>query len=250
MAKICLVPGGQRCGSTYLFELLDQIDVVRSPILSQSEPKWFLEKNIELKNKEDYLYDIFAKTAEDSELLYIDKSTSYFTDKNVPLYVNKILGQPYILIILRDPVQRAISHYKFSRNNGVETLDFAQALRIAPNTRNYNFEEISTNPFNYLEGGLFYRYLINWKGYFTKVKVIFLEELISDSKIFLDVLNFLEIDNSSNLKYWNSKKQNESNSDWIEIRSDDILYLKKYYSTPNSMLQDLLSRQLPISWLT
>ena len=55
------------------------------------------------------------------ELLLGEKSTSYLEDPPAPARAAGMLGDPHVVVILRDPVERAVSNWRFSTDNGLET---------------------------------------------------------------------------------------------------------------------------------
>ena len=56
----CIIPGGQRCGSTYLFKLISNFENVKNPISLKSEPKWFLKRNSERVDCDAYMREVFG----------------------------------------------------------------------------------------------------------------------------------------------------------------------------------------------
>ena len=57
-----------------------------------------------------------------------EKSPYYLFDPSVPTRVRALVPQVKLIILLRDPVARALSHYHESTRNGWETLSFEDAL--------------------------------------------------------------------------------------------------------------------------
>jgi hypothetical protein len=63
-----------------------------------------------------------------------------------------------IVIMLRDPVRRAYSHYQERVENGVEPLTFAEALEAEPQRLAGQLEAMETNPLFYSEAHDWYSY--------------------------------------------------------------------------------------------
>jgi hypothetical protein len=56
-------------------------------------------------------------------------STSYLWHPEVPARIRKVAPGARIVIALRDPIERAYSHYLMHRREGIQNLPFYQALR-------------------------------------------------------------------------------------------------------------------------
>lgn len=250
MVVNCIIPGGQRCGSTYLFKLISNFENVKNPISLKSEPKWFLEKCSEKSNSMLYNKEVFGIDENDSEVLCLEKSTSYFADSNAADRINKILGQIPIVIIIRDPIARAISHFRFSKSNGFEDLKFSEAIYLNPKNRSYSMDKSSTNPFEYIENGLYSIHLKRWMDVFPNLKVVFLEEIINFQSIFLEICEYIGLDAKKANPYWNSRKVNQSPVLPNDIRENEIQYLQSIFWDHNRELQILLGRKLPSEWST
>lgn len=86
-------------------------------------------------NDEHYSYGLpwyqahFPKTADirASSVTY-ESSPRYLFDPRVPHRIKRTLGNPKMIAILRNPTERALSHYRHEVRAGRETLSFEQAL--------------------------------------------------------------------------------------------------------------------------
>ncbi len=84
-------------------------------------------------------------------------------------------------MILRDPIDRAISNWKFSRQNGLEDLPARMALSKKSEMRPYP-DTVSTSPFHYLRRSRYWTLLRPWIEAMGKEGMTFLlfESLIAD----------------------------------------------------------------------
>ena len=88
------------------------------------------------------------------------------------------LGEPQIVVQLRDPVARAVSNWSFSRDHGVERRPLAEALRAnLDGPVPWDPEASSVSPFAYLERGRYAGDVARWRERFP-VHVQFLEEML------------------------------------------------------------------------
>ncbi len=114
------VLGSQRCGSTLFVRLLDRHSSIRINRPVRPEPKFFLKENYAALGLEYYLSTYFGVQDTDFEGYLLEKSTSYVEHPYVINRIKTFFPSPKLLIILRHPVIRAISNYKFSVENGLE----------------------------------------------------------------------------------------------------------------------------------
>src|SRR5688572_11238783 len=90
------------------------------------EPKHFLDAAAVGRGREAYRARFGDAAA--SVRIFGEKSTSYLERADVPARIATMLPDARILIVLRDPTERAISNYRFSRANGLETASIDEAF--------------------------------------------------------------------------------------------------------------------------
>ena len=99
----------------------------------------------------------------------------------------------HVVAVLRDPVQRAVSNWRFSTKHGFETRPLEQALRADLEAdQPWDRTLTSVSPFAYVRRGRYLDYLDPWLTTFPDTThVLFLEELLADpailSRLFLDL---------------------------------------------------------------
>jgi len=145
------IAGGQRCGTTYLSNILDSHPSVCMAKPARPEPKFFLSETCMKKGLNYYLDTYFRDLNKDiSDLKIGEKSTSYIEYEFVPFRVKCLFPNAKCIIILRNPVDRALSNYFFSLKNGIETrtLEEVFILKMKPPKIN---AKISVSPFKYYE---------------------------------------------------------------------------------------------------
>jgi hypothetical protein len=144
---ICLpdvmIVGAAKSGTTSLYRMLSNHKSIYFPP-SQKEPFYFCfqgkepmgldedSKSRHIWRTEDYL-SLYKDCP--SEALAVDASTAYLYkfDESISqmaeLYGEK-LKEVKVIILLRNPVQRAYSHYTYLVRNGFETLPFEEAIKV------------------------------------------------------------------------------------------------------------------------
>ena len=126
-----LVLSAGRCGSTSLFAILCDHPQVMAP--SFKELHYFdLNSARGLDFYRRYFPMAAHRRVRERELglpvLTGEATTYYLLHPAVPDRVTAALPGVRLVVILRDPVDRAYSHYQLSVRNGVETMSFEDAL--------------------------------------------------------------------------------------------------------------------------
>lgn len=149
-----IIGGAPRSGTTWLYELLDRHPgVVMAKPLSP-EPKFFLRDDEYAKGLAYYSEKWFAGA--DPAKNAGEKSTDYLEHAESAARIAKDLPQVKLIFILREPVSRAYSNYLWSKMNGLETEDFATALRLEEQRERELPEKWKfTRPFSYFSRGLY-----------------------------------------------------------------------------------------------
>ena len=178
-----LVVGAQRCGTTYLSRALDAHPDVTMARPSPPEPKVFCDPALSARGLASYHRSWFAHA--DGEQLLGDKSTSYLEDREAPGRAAEMLGEPEVVVLLRDPVRRAVSHWRFSTANGFETRSLEEALLAdLDGDQQWDRRRSSVSPFAYLRRGRYAEHIESWSAAFpSTTHVLFTEELLADPAV-------------------------------------------------------------------
>jgi len=181
------IVGAQRCGTTSVATALARHpDVVLAQPL-RPEPKWFLQPG-SADTVADYLVKHYPEAGSGARLR-LEKSASYFESDVACAEIARAFPDAEVIVVLRDPVDRALSHFAYSRANGVEDLPLAEALDLAAEVRPWDQQAISVSPFRYLTRGRYIQELHRWDRAFgpDAVHVLVLEDLIAEPGRFADL---------------------------------------------------------------
>lgn len=241
--KTNFIIGAQRSGTTYLYNIFDRHPDIYMAKPFRPEPKFFLDEDEVSKGQKYYLNKYYSLRKEGQVL--VEKSTSYIESIKAGENIKTLFPDARIIVSLRNPVERAISNYFFSRNNGLETrtieevfLDEKPFDRISVKT--------SVSPFAYLERGEYVKYLKKYYNLFSEanIGVFIFEEFINNKEGLNKVSKYLGIDDFNILPEELSKRVNFSEKD--EISTEIRAKLNKYYRSFNEELEILLRRNLNI----
>lgn len=180
MSRHLVIAGAQRCGTTWLAALLDRHPEITMARPSRPEPKVFCSEELTARGRAWYLRTWFGHAGD--ERLLGEKSTSYLEHPEAADRAARMLGDPLVLVQLRDPVERALSHWAFSTESGLEDRPLAEVLTAnLAGPLPWDPARTSVSPYAYLERGRYADHLEPWLRRFgDDLTVVFLEEMLSD----------------------------------------------------------------------
>jgi len=184
--------GAPRCGTTSLYEYLKNTNgVFMSPV---KEPNFFSKSIIPdnyifapIRNEKQYL-KLFSNIKD--EIAIGEASTTYLQDPQAPKLIHEKVPNAKIIISLRDPVERAYSHFLYFQSFGFEKRSFHQAI-------NDNIKGLDkTSGKDYVDAGNYSSQIQRYFNEFgsNQVKIILFNELQTNTrKTVKEILNFLNI---------------------------------------------------------
>ena len=178
-----LIVGAAKAGTTSLYHYLNQHpDIYMSHV---KEPDYFGGRHWKLPlrnifgpNPDLQIYqdweeykDLFqpAKGKVSGEA---SPSTLYFYNEAIP-EIRKRMDDPPIIILLRDPVDRAYSHYSFLKRDGKEDLDFSASLEAEEQRKKDNYHY----GYYYRSLGMYAESVSAFRREFSNVYVALFDEL-------------------------------------------------------------------------
>ncbi len=196
-----LVVGAARAGTTALHYYLRQHPGLFLP--AQKEPCFFCfnGEKLNYKNgkfafavteKDDY-FRLFKNVKPDQQCGEISTPYLYLHDQTIKKIQNYYpkYKLPSIVILLRNPIERAYSQYLWKVRDGREKLSFDLALK-AEDTRkkeNYSFD------YFYAERGLYFDAVQNYLNNFPAIKIVLYEDFRSNiEKKLSELCRFLGVE--------------------------------------------------------
>ena len=189
--------GCPKSGTTTLFKILCQHSQIHTPKFK--EPFFFNNSNYQ--NGIDW----YAKTYYDdikNEKWVLDFTPSYLYSDEALFRINEYSKGKDLkfIVMLRNPVERAYSHYLHTLRDGLEDLDFNDAIQ-AESERLLNYENnlLSQLKYSYIYQSLYHKHLSKYFESFGRNNFFVINydsQLIDKSEFKLmisDLQNFLEI---------------------------------------------------------
>ena len=244
-----IIVGAVRCGTTSLYYNICE----HSSVLPASYDEiGFFDSNYELginwyKSMFPTKFKIKKIESKTGICITGEDTPFYFWDKKSIERIKKDIPKIKLIILLRNPIDRAYSNYHLGVRLGSESLSFEDSIKkeIELLEKNNDFEsdgiEKFLRPRSYIAKGLYYQQIKNWFDVFSKDQILILntENLsVNPHQTLKQIFNFLnlpneKIQNIQNRKVGNYQKMNENTRE----------YLKKLFQPHNEKLFKILGRE-------
>ena len=191
------VVGAQRSGTTYLYELLDAHPEIEMARPVRPEPKFFLHEATRDLGAADYEAACFDPGS--TARVRGEKSTSYIESEAAAERIRAVFPDARIVFLLREPAARAVSNYRFSVANGLETLSMWDAFaREEDRVGRYDARAVSVSPFAYQQRGHYVDYVDVYARIFPReaLHLMLHEDLVRGPDAIAALYAFLGVDSS------------------------------------------------------
>lgn len=245
-----IIIGGRNCGTGTLYDMA--IEHPKILPASKRELNFFnwRSKGEKKKGINWYLAQ-FPKKANRKGFITGEASPDYTMDPHTPQKMFKLVPDVKLIVMLRNPVDRAISHYYHNKaTRSPEHLSFRQAIekeseRLEPEIEKLWADEQYRSTIyrkqSYLLSGIYVDRLKEWMSIFPKNNLLILksEDVFEYPKSTMNqVFNFLGM---PDYEVTNSLKNRELSTKKIEpkLRRE----LVKYFRPHNQRLEELLGKK-------
>lgn len=241
-----IIIGVQKGGTSSLFSYLSQHPDI---VPSKTKEVHFFDKNY---HKGLYWYRSFFPLSFLNRKKITGEATPYYIfHPRVPERVQKDLFKAKLIILLRDPVYRAYSHYQMTREEGLEPLEsFEEAIkeeenRLAGENRKLmsfsSYNSYNHLNFSYLSRGNYFDQIQNWLEYFPKEQLLFIKSecFYSNPKAeLLKIYRFLGVKD-----IFPADISQKNAGSYTPLKEETLKSLKTYYSAKNKKLITLLGKE-------
>jgi hypothetical protein len=197
-----LLVGAQKSGTTSLYHYLKQHPQIFMP--SIKEPKFFSAQFLDLppkgpgdarntytRNYEDYV-KLFSSASSEIAIGEASADNLIYHNNTISL-IKHYLGNIKIVILLRNPTDRAFSSFTYLLRDQRETLSFEQGLAIEEERIKNNWYSI----WYYKRGGFYYEQVKDYLDNFDNVEICLFDDLVSSpNRVLARLFDFLSVDPS------------------------------------------------------
>jgi hypothetical protein len=246
--------GGMRCGTTALYSYL-----LQHPSIAPAAKKEISFFDMHFKKGEFWyrsqfstlLAKQYAKRIQKRDFITGDATPTYIFNPHVPKRIFQKIPQAKLIVLLRNPVNRAYSLYQLQMLYKVETLSFEEAIEKEAERLDSEWDRIledenyvSTLPqyYGYISTGIYVDQLKNWMDVFPKEQFLILttDRFGQDAQeIFSRVTTFLD------MPYWELRTYKRHYTwPYPPMKPATRKRLMAYFKPHNQRLYELLGRDL------
>ena len=170
-----MIIGASKSATTSLYDLLKNHENIFAP--SFKEPHFFNFDDNFSKGLDWYSKTYFSRVRK--EHIILDCTPTYLYSKNTPERIFNSLGNNMkFIVVVRNPVDRAYSHFLHSKRDGLEKLKFSEALenessRLVEAQNNNDF--LSELRFSYIAQGMYFNMLSNYLEFYSMDNFLILD---------------------------------------------------------------------------
>lgn len=233
--KQFFIVGIQRCGTTYAATLMDEHPEICMARPFSPEPKFFILESEFRLGSNHYERSYYR---EKNAKIFGEKTIHYAGREDAARRIREWYPGAKIVIMVRDPVRRALSNYFFSVEGGLETRTleevFGGRCPPPPVTR-----RVHLDPFDYLGRGKYIDTVRLYRSFFDseKIRVVVLEHFAGNARAVEDLYRFLDVDDSFIPKSID-RKINASIHSGEMVSATVLKTLRTHFREPNRLLAE------------
>lgn len=253
-----LIIGAQKCGTTSLYKYLcnhPNVIAAQGFTGSSKEVRYFsryYSKGTDWYRRHfpTYVYKYFKKIIHNIEIQTGESTPSYIHFPQVAKRVYETIPEAKFILLLRNPVNRALSHYNHVLRLEKETLTFEDALKEEENRLKGEKEKLLNDPdyvsleygyHSYLTRGIYVDEIVEWLKYFSREQILIIqsEKLFEQSSnTFKNILEFL------GLPKWEPSEYIQHNAGkYVDMNPETRKWLVEYFRPHNERLFDLIGKR-------
>jgi Sulfotransferase domain len=243
-----LIIGAQKCGTTFLYNLLCQHPYVEPAATKEVH---FFDTNF-TKGVEWYRSRFSPPTQKEGRKVLTGESSPYYIyHPHAARRAAQVVPGTRLIALLRNPVDRAYSDYNHKAREGRESLSFEEAIaaeeeRLRGEKEKMLADEGYASPnyrkFSYLSRGVYVDQLKEWRGYFDEEQLLVLksEDFFENTQAgFERSLAFL------GLPHWETRVSGERNEgEYEQMNPATRQRLEDYFEPHNKRLYEFLGVDL------
>ena len=237
--------GAMRSGTTSLFHCFSQHPAFSSPRYKEARFfDWEYQQGSEWYNLHFPVYHGLGEFTGEF-------TPGYFSHPYVPERVCKYLDenalQPRFILMLRNPVDRAFSHWCMLEAMNMEPEPFDRSVNgefLRLNFKHRPYKDQAYHNYGYVYNGLYERHFKEWLKVFTLDCFLIIKSedfLKNPTQTWKQVCDFLEVDH---VKIKKVVKCNSYSHLQHDKYKDTFDQLKEYFSSHNLKLYELIGRDL------
>jgi hypothetical protein len=258
MMPAFLVIGGQRCGTSSLYRYLGWHPDVLPPLRKETEyfsreyarGRGWYQAHFPLEARQ-----AFRERGAARRVVTFEATPDYLFYPPAPERAAHLLPDAKLLVLLRDPVDRAVSHYRHMVRLGFEHLSFEDALRAERDRMRDDLEAVERDSsyrprdllrFSYVSRGMYAEQLERWMRFFPEDRFLIVgSEGFFDrtGAVYAEILRFLGLREAVPDAFPNASLSSAL-SEHPDVKEETLASLREFFGPRNAQLSELLGRDL------
>jgi len=252
-----LIIGAQRSGTSSLYKYLG-----RHPNVAPSLRKEIEYFTVDYPRGELWYRAHFPLTvrrlvasARRRSFVTFEATPDYLFDPRAPGRAQRLVPAAKLIVMLRDPAERAVSHYHHSVRNGLEELDIGEALRSEDERLAGEVERALADPtypalalrrYSYVARGCYAEQIERWLEHYRRDQLLVVRsaDLFTYPRETFDrILDFIGLPRWHPPEFRNYSYVNTLDGDYPEPPAAVLDYLEERFRTANQRLVALLGEE-------
>lgn len=239
-----IVAGAMKSGTTALRRFLIQHPKIA--LSYRNEVHFF---DVRFDRGPQWYKEQFPRRPSPSHLIG-EKSPYYLVHPRVPRRIHALYPNVKLIMILRNPIDRAYSHYHFNVRRNLEALTFEQAIVKEPSRIKKGEKELKRGPaydnqdfrlYSYLKRGMYAEQINRWFSYFPREQILIItHEELNERPI--EVMN--ELFAFLDLEPYDQLEIDHELSNYPSMQESTREELSEFFRLHNQKLYELLGRNL------
>ena len=237
--------GAMRSATTYLATILDEHpEVCMAKPLVAPERKFFLKDDEYARGPGYYESEYFGNCGK--AVVFGEKTVHYCERDDAAARIKAFYPSSKIIMILRNPVFRALSNYFFSRQNGLETRGIEDVFLNDVPPPEYD-RRMLVSPFDYLARGVYLEHIKRYERRFpsSSIRILVMEKFVGIRDEIANLYDFLGVAGDY-LPRSVAFRIHSTGTDMAGINAKVLSRLQDYYSGKNCLLAGHLDVDLDI----
>ena len=173
-----IVIGAQKCGTTYLYD-----ELVQHPHVAAARTKEIHYFDINHDRGPGWYRAFFPRQA-GARRQTGEASPGYLFHPHASRRLQALVPAAKLIVLLRNPIERAYSHYHHEVRLGYETLSFPEAIQqeasrlsgeMVKLRANEHYQSAALRHHSYLARGVYVDQLAEWREYFPPEQMLILQ---------------------------------------------------------------------------
>lgn len=249
-----LIIGASKSGTTSLFRYLSQHPDFYPPMIKEihyfdinfhEKIRWY-RAHFPTKATRNIVRKIFNRPFCSGEA-----TPYYLYHPHAPERASQVVPNAKLIVMLRNPIERAFSDYQHTKRDGFEPLGFMEAIEEEQERLSEEIKQLQANEFYYSKGhqkfsylsrGIYVDQLQSWMTYYSDSQFLIIKSedfFKNPKKIMQTVFRYLRLPDFENLQF---PVFNQNIYSAMDEKTRN--YLSKFFRPHNKKLYDLIGRTL------